>query len=81
MSGTQHFDALATPPVQGLDQREREYLAYELTVVGRAARERASLLVSGGHRGVELAVVELTEFADRVLARARGYQPERDVRA
>jgi hypothetical protein len=72
---THHFDELAAhPPVDGLAPREREYLAYELTVVGRAARERADLLKATGHRGVELAVVELTEFAGRVLARAHRYQ-------
>lgn len=71
---THHFDELANPPVAGLDPREREYLAYELTVVGRAARERAGLLKATGQRGVELAVVELTELASRVLARAHRYQ-------
>jgi hypothetical protein len=71
---TQNFDALPNPPVQGLGQQEREYLAYELTVVGRAARERAALLRLGGP-GVELAVVELDEFANRVLTRAHRYQP------
>ena len=69
---TQYYDELAVPPVHGLNARGRELLAFELTVVGRAARERAAQLRAGG-RGVELAVVELDEFAQRVLDRARSY--------
>jgi len=73
---TQHFDELAAPPpTDGLAPREREFLAYELIVVARAADERADLLKATGHRGVELAVVELTELARRVRARAHQYQP------
>lgn len=69
---TQYYDELAVPPVHGLNERGRELLAFELTVVGRAALERAAQLRAGG-RGVELAVVELDEFAKRVLDRARNY--------
>lgn len=72
---THHLDALANPPVAGLGDRERQYLAYELVVVARAAHERAQVLRATGHRSVELAVVELDEFAHRVLRRARRYQP------
>jgi hypothetical protein len=68
-----HYDELPHPPVRGLDAREREFLAFELTEIGRAARERADLLRAGGP-GVELAVVELRELASRVFARARRYQ-------
>lgn len=71
---THHLDDLGNPPVDGLDAREREYLAYELTVVGKAARERAYVLRASGNRSVELAVVELSEFATRVLQRAHRYQ-------
>lgn len=70
---TQYYDELATPPAHGLNARGQELLAFELTVIGRVARERADQLRAGG-RGVELAVVELDEFATRVFARARSYQ-------
>lgn len=72
---THHLDDLTNPPTAGLSVRERQSLAYELVVVGRAAHERAQVLRATGHRGVELAVVELDEFAHRVLRRARRYQP------
>lgn len=70
---TEHYDALPHPPVQGLDQDERENIAYELTVVARAARERAAQLLQGGP-GAELAAVVMDEFAVRVFARAHRYQ-------
>ncbi|MFI5614727.1 hypothetical protein [Amycolatopsis sp. NPDC051903] len=71
---THHLTHLSNPSTDGLDAREREYLAYELTVIGKAARERSYTLRASGKRSVELAVVELDEFATAVLQRAHRYQ-------
>lgn len=45
-------------------------VARELTRVAQAAHARANTLHASGHRGVELAVVELRAFGDRVLRHA-----------
>ena len=75
---TDLFSRLPSPVLSGLAAADRERLAHELTTVGQAIRERAQLLRSTGHGGVELAVVELDEAASRVLQRAHGYQYAED---
>lgn len=75
---TDLFSRLPNPVLNGLAALDRERLAHELTVVSQALRERARLLWSSGHRGVELAVIELDEAATCVLQRARSYQHAED---
>ncbi len=75
---TDLFSRLPHPVVSGLAAIDRERLAHELTVVGQAIHERAQLLLATGHRGVELAVVELDDTASRVLQRAHSYQYAKD---
>jgi hypothetical protein len=72
-----YLDELEYPPVAQMALEDQEMAAWESWVIATAIKERASLLRATGHRGVELAVVELETIAERIMARSGRYQASR----
>lgn len=71
---TRHLDDLPFPPTAGLSPQERAYLAYELSTVAIAARERAGVLYAACEGKAALAITELNELATAIQRRADAYQ-------